>query len=117
MILTAYSRRVVRREMLSLTSSTFRDVARQVMVSGAAPPAAVGHSCVCSERGRGADPRDVPARLCRRRSPQGVRLMDARWLMLAMALPLCACAAIQETGREYVWHVLGKTPPPREAGR
>jgi hypothetical protein len=38
--------------------------------------------------------------------------MDARWLLLAMALPLCACAAIQEAGREYVWHVLGKTPPP-----
>jgi hypothetical protein len=38
--------------------------------------------------------------------------MDARWFAMLLALPLCACAAVQEAGREYVWHVMGKTPPP-----
>lgn len=37
--------------------------------------------------------------------------MDARWLALILALPLIGCAVLQEAGREYVWHALGKTPP------
>lgn len=37
--------------------------------------------------------------------------MDARWFVLCMAMTLAGCAVIHEAGREYVYAVMGKTPP------